>query len=69
MGSVRNAKSETVFATLPEGFRPVQDVAFPALAYGAVPAICEVTVKSDGGIFLNGIQSGNTVHIAVSFSI
>ncbi|EOO28225.1 hypothetical protein IIU_05851, partial [Bacillus cereus VD133] len=42
---------------------------FPALAYGNVPTVCEVTVKNDGGIFVNGVQSGNTVHIAVIYSI
>lgn len=69
IGSVRNPVNTTVFATLPIGFRPVQNIAFPAVAYGAVPTICESTVKSDGGIFVNGVQSGNTIHIAMSFSI
>ncbi|MDY8162680.1 BppU family phage baseplate upper protein [Bacillus thuringiensis] len=69
IGSVKNPANTTVFATLPVGFRPVQNIAFPALAYGAVPTVCEVTVKSDGGIFVNGVQSGNTVHIAMSFLI
>ncbi len=69
IGSVRNPANTTVFATLPVGFRPVQNIAFPALAYGAVPTVCEVTVKSDGGIFVNGVQNGNTIHIAMSFSI
>ncbi|PQZ54605.1 MULTISPECIES: BppU family phage baseplate upper protein [Bacillus] len=69
IGSVKNAVNTTIFATLPAGFRPVQNIAFPALAYGNVPTICEVTAKSDGGIFVNGVQSGNTVHIAMSFSV
>ncbi|MEC3155940.1 BppU family phage baseplate upper protein [Bacillus thuringiensis] len=69
IGSVKNPANTTVFATLPVGFRPVQNIAFPALAYGAVPTVCEVTVKSDGGIFVNGVQSGNTIHIAMSFLI
>ncbi|EOO34103.1 hypothetical protein IIU_02677, partial [Bacillus cereus VD133] len=69
IGSVKNASNVNVFATLPAGCRPVQNIAFPALAYGNVPTVCEVTVKNDGGIFVNGVQSGNTVHIAVSFSI
>ena len=34
IGSVRNPTNTTVFATLPTGFRPVQNIAFPALAYG-----------------------------------
>ncbi|WP_088350538.1 BppU family phage baseplate upper protein [Bacillus cereus] len=69
IGSVKNPANTTVFATLPVGFRPVQNIAFPALAYGAVPTVCEVTVKSDGGIFVNGVQNGNTIHIAMSFLI
>ncbi|WP_144572663.1 BppU family phage baseplate upper protein [Bacillus paramycoides] len=69
IGSVRNPANTTVFATLPAGFRPVQNIAFPALVYGGVPTVCEVTVKSDGGIFVNGVQSGNTVHLAMSFLI
>ncbi|HDT6574478.1 TPA: BppU family phage baseplate upper protein [Bacillus cereus] len=69
IGSVRNPANTTVFATLPTGLRPVQNIAFPALAYGAVPTVCEVTVKSDGGIFVNGVQSGNTIHIAMNFTL
>ncbi|OUB84018.1 hypothetical protein BK784_37165 [Bacillus thuringiensis serovar medellin] len=69
IGSVRNPQNETVFATLPAGFRPVQDIAFPALAYGYTPAACEVTIKPDGGIFVNGVPSGSTVHIAMNFLI
>ncbi|HDR6265229.1 TPA: BppU family phage baseplate upper protein [Bacillus cereus] len=67
IGSVRNPQNETVFATLPVGFRPVQHIAFPALAYGYTPAVCEITIKPDGGIFVNGVPSGSTVHIAMSF--
>ncbi|MGQ7105579.1 BppU family phage baseplate upper protein [Bacillus cereus group sp. Bce041] len=69
IGSVKYLGNTTVFATLPAGFRPVQHIAFPALAYGNGPTVCEVTVKSDGGIFLNGVQSGNVIHIAMSFLI
>ncbi|MEJ9124576.1 BppU family phage baseplate upper protein [Bacillus cereus] len=69
IGSVRNPTNTTVFATLPAGFRPVQNIAFPALAYGNGPTVCEVTVKNDGGIFVNGVQSGNTIHIAMNFLI
>ncbi|HDR3900472.1 TPA: BppU family phage baseplate upper protein [Bacillus cereus] len=69
IGSVRNPANTTIFAVLPVGFRPVQNIAFPALAYGAVPTVCEVTVKSDGGIFVNGVQSGNTIHIALTFTL
>ncbi|QCX94503.1 DUF2479 domain-containing protein [Bacillus cereus ATCC 14579] len=69
IGSVRNPQNETVFATLPVGFRPVQHIAFPALAYGYTPAVCEVTIKPDGGVFVNGVPSGSTVHIAMSFLI
>ncbi|MGR5881268.1 BppU family phage baseplate upper protein [Bacillus cereus] len=67
IGSVKYLANTTVFATLPAGFRPVQSIAFPALAYGNGPTVCEVTVKSDGGIFLNGVQNGNVIHIAMSF--
>ncbi|MGH0951295.1 BppU family phage baseplate upper protein [Bacillus mycoides] len=69
IGSARNAKSVQIFATLPSGFRPIQNIAFPALAYGNDPAICEVTIQSDGGLFVNGVQGGQTVHIAVNFLI
>ncbi|MCT6947244.1 MAG: phage baseplate upper protein [Bacillus thuringiensis] len=69
IGSVKYLANTTVFATLPAGFRPVQSIAFPALAYGNGPTACEVTVKSDGGIFLNGVQNGNVIHIAMSFLI
>ncbi|PEX46104.1 BppU family phage baseplate upper protein [Bacillus thuringiensis] len=69
IGSVRNPANTTIFAVLPVGFRPVQNIAFPALAYGNGPTVCEVTVKSDGGIFVNGVQSGNTIHIAMNFLI
>ncbi len=69
IGSVRNAKDVAIFATLPAGFRPVQDAAFPALSYGDLPSICEVTVKPDGGMFVNGVKAGMTVHIAMSYSI
>lgn len=69
IGSVRNPQNEAVFATLPAGFRPVQHIAFPALAYGYTPAVCEVTIKPDGGVFVYGVQNGNTIHIAMSFLI
>ncbi|PQQ43940.1 BppU family phage baseplate upper protein [Bacillus thuringiensis] len=69
IGSVKYLANTTVFATLPAGFRPVQNIAFPALAYGNGPTVCEVTVKSDGGIFFNGVQNGNVIHIAMSFLI
>ncbi|MGE7429089.1 BppU family phage baseplate upper protein [Bacillus thuringiensis] len=69
IGSVRNPQNEAVFATLPVGFRPVQHIAFPALAYGYTPAICEVTIKPDGGVFVNGVPNGSTVHIAMNFLI
>ncbi|MDA2639022.1 BppU family phage baseplate upper protein [Bacillus cereus] len=69
IGSVRNPQNEAVFATLPIGFRPVQHIAFPALAYGYTPVVCEVTIKPDGGIFVNGVPSGSTVHIAMSFTL
>ncbi|MGN4562289.1 BppU family phage baseplate upper protein [Bacillus cereus group sp. MYBK5-2] len=69
IGSVRNPQNEAVFATLPVGFRPVQHIAFPALAYGYTPAACEVTIKPDGGVFVNGVPNGSTVHIAMSFLI
>ncbi|MDA2634971.1 BppU family phage baseplate upper protein [Bacillus cereus] len=69
IGSVKYLANTTVFATLPAGFRPVQHIAFPALAYGNGPTVCEVTVKSDGGIFLNGVQNGNVIHIALTFTL
>ncbi|WP_257144398.1 hypothetical protein, partial [Bacillus thuringiensis] len=69
IGSVKYLANTTVFATLPAGFRPVQHIAFPALAYGNGPTVCEVTVKSDGGMFLNGVQNGNIIHIALTFTL
>ncbi|MBG9506972.1 phage protein [Bacillus thuringiensis] len=69
IGSVKYLANTTVFATLPAGFRPVQHIAFPALAYGNGPTVCEVTVKSDGGMFLNGVQNGNIIHIALNFTL
>ncbi|EOQ18666.1 BppU family phage baseplate upper protein [Bacillus cereus] len=69
IGSVRNPQNEAVFATLPVGFRPMQHIAFPALAYGYTPAACEVTIKPDGGIFVNGVPSGSTVHIVANFLV
>ncbi|MCQ6334252.1 phage baseplate upper protein [Bacillus cereus] len=71
IGSIRNAQNATVFATLPVGCRPVQDIAVPAIMItgGVNTNFCEVTVKKDGGIFVNGVQSGSTFHIAMNFSI
>ncbi|MBZ8122336.1 BppU family phage baseplate upper protein [Bacillus thuringiensis] len=71
IGSIRNAQNATVFATLPVGCRPVQDIALPAIMItgGVNTNFCEVTVKKDGGIFVNGVQSGSTFHIAMSFLI
>ncbi|MGR5865595.1 BppU family phage baseplate upper protein [Bacillus cereus] len=69
IGSIRNAQNATVFATLPVGCRPVQDIAVPAIMItgGVNTNFCEVTVKKDGGIFVNGVQSGSTFHIAMNF--
>ncbi|MFQ6340403.1 BppU family phage baseplate upper protein [Bacillus sp. AF62] len=71
IGSIRNAQNATVFATLPVGCRPVQDIAVPAIMItgGVNTNFCEVTVKKDGGIFVNGVQSGNTIHIALTFTL
>ncbi|ARX68747.1 BppU family phage baseplate upper protein [Bacillus thuringiensis] len=71
IGSIRNAQNATVFATLPVGCRPVQDIAVPAIMItgGVNTNFCEVTVKKEGGIFVNGVQSGSTFHIAMSFLI
>ncbi|MES1051195.1 DUF2479 domain-containing protein [Bacillus thuringiensis] len=71
IGSIRNAQNATVFATLPVGCRPVQDIAVPTIMItgGVNTNFCEVTVRKDGGIFVNGVQSGSTFHIAISFLI
>ncbi|MFQ6340725.1 BppU family phage baseplate upper protein [Bacillus sp. AF62] len=71
IGSIRNAQNATVFATLPVGCRPVQDIAVPTIMItgGVNTNFCEVTVKKDGGIFVNGVQSGSTFHIAMNFLI
>ncbi|WP_044797491.1 BppU family phage baseplate upper protein [Bacillus cereus] len=71
IGSIRNAQNATVFATLPVGCRPVQDIAVPTIMItgGVNTNFCEVTVRKDGGIFVNGVQSGSTFHIAMSFLI
>ncbi|MBW3496615.1 hypothetical protein [Bacillus sp. FDAARGOS_1420] len=71
IGSVRNAKDATVFATLSVGFRYIQNIALPAIMItgGVNTNFCEVTLKKDGGIFVNGVKSGSAFHVAISFSI
>ncbi|MED2125443.1 BppU family phage baseplate upper protein [Bacillus thuringiensis] len=69
IGSVRNVKNVVNFATLPNGFRPVQNIAFSALAYGNLPSVCEVTIDSGGNLFVNGVQNGQTVHIVANFLV
>ncbi|PEA86375.1 BppU family phage baseplate upper protein [Bacillus thuringiensis] len=69
IGSVRNVKNVVNFATLPNGFRPVQNIAFSALAYGNLPSVCEVTIDNAGNLFVNGVQNGQTVHIVANFLV
>ncbi|PFM61440.1 hypothetical protein COJ52_05105 [Bacillus cereus] len=71
IGSIRNPKNVTPFATLPVGFRPPQDVAFTGIAIGDVTTSCEVTVQVSGNIFVNNLPSGTniTVHMVANFMI
>ncbi|QUG84007.1 BppU family phage baseplate upper protein [Bacillus nitratireducens] len=71
IGSIRNPKNVTPFATLPIGFRPPQDVALTGIAIGDVTTSCEVTVQASGNIFVNNLPSGTniTVHMAANFMI
>jgi hypothetical protein len=71
IGSIRNPKNVTTFATLPVGCRPPQDVAFTSIAIGDATVSCEVTVQSSGNIFVNNLPSGTniTVHMVANFMI
>ncbi|PES77654.1 hypothetical protein CN505_30150 [Bacillus cereus] len=71
IGSIRNPKNVTPFATLPVGCRPPQDVAFTGIAIGDATVSCEVTVQSSGNIFVNNLPGGTsvTVHIGVNFMV
>jgi len=70
IGSIRNPQNVSVFATLPNGFRPIQNIAFPAVMIsGATTTNCELTIQSDGGIFVNGTVASSTIHIAVSIPL
>ncbi len=54
---------------MPNGFQPVQNIAFPTLAYGKLPSVCEVTIQSNGMMFVNGVQSRQIVHIIANFML
>ncbi|UTQ79963.1 hypothetical protein BC1_00011 [Bacillus phage BC-1] len=45
MGSIRNPKNTAIFATLPEGFRPPQDVAFSVVAVTGSTTAAEFTIQ------------------------
>ncbi|MCU5755700.1 phage baseplate upper protein [Bacillus cereus] len=70
IGSIKNPQNVSVFATLPSGFRPVQSIASSVvMVSGSATPSCELTIQSDGGIFVNGTVANSTIHIAVSFLI
>ncbi|EJQ44025.1 hypothetical protein IEQ_04812 [Bacillus cereus BAG6X1-2] len=72
-GSIRDAKSAVVLATLPKGFRPPKDIATTALAiYGNTEVECELTVQKGGGIFIANIPNTTaqiTFHMEITFMV
>ncbi|HDR3439503.1 TPA: BppU family phage baseplate upper protein [Bacillus thuringiensis] len=67
-GSVANATNGTTFATLPVGFRPIQDMVFP-VQDASVSKSVELTIKGDGGMVLQGLSTNATVHMSATFNI
>ncbi|SEG79499.1 protein of unknown function [Bacillus sp. ok061] len=67
-GSVVNATNGTTFATLPVGFRPIQDMVFP-VQDASVSKSVELTIKGDGGMVLQGLSTNATVHMSATFNI
>ncbi|MGN4668565.1 BppU family phage baseplate upper protein [Bacillus cereus group sp. MYBK234-1] len=69
MGSIRNPKNTTIFATLPEGFRPPQDVAFPVVVVTGSTTAGEFTIQKGGGLFVNGVSANATCHLIASYVV
>ncbi|MED2294106.1 BppU family phage baseplate upper protein [Bacillus thuringiensis] len=67
-GSVANATNGMTFATLPVGFRPIQDMVFP-VQDASVSKSVELTIKGDGGMVLQGLSTNATVHMSATFNI
>ncbi|MGA5711610.1 BppU family phage baseplate upper protein [Bacillus bombysepticus] len=67
-GSVASATNGTTFATLPVGFRPIQDMVFP-VQDASVSKSVELTIKGDGGMVLQGLSTNATVHMSATFNI
>ncbi|PFW41308.1 hypothetical protein COL28_20470 [Bacillus thuringiensis] len=67
-GSVSSATSNTTFATLPAGFRPIQDTVFVVQDAVGNKGV-ELTIKADGGMVLQGLASNATVHMSATFII
>lgn len=67
-GSVSSATNGTVFATLPVGFRPIQDTVFVVMDASGSKAV-ELTIRGDGGMVLQQLTNNATVHMSASFVI
>lgn len=67
-GSVSSATSNTTFATLPVGFRPIQDSVFVVQDAVGSKGV-ELTIKVDGGMILQGLATNATVHMSATFLI
>ncbi|EOO23616.1 hypothetical protein IIU_06951 [Bacillus cereus VD133] len=69
MGSIRNPKNVVNFATLPEGFRPPQDVAFSVVIISGSTAAGEFTIQKGGGLFVSGAPANATCHLVASYVV
>ncbi|PGS83542.1 hypothetical protein COC69_01950 [Bacillus cereus] len=69
LGSIRNPKNTTIFATLPEGFHPPQDVAFPVVVVTGSTTAGEFTNQKGGGLFVNGVPANATCHLVASYVV
>lgn len=69
IGSIRNPKNTVNFATLPEGFRPPQDVAFPVVVVTGSTTAGEFTIQKGGGLFVNGVPANATCHLVASYVV
>ncbi|MDO6629418.1 BppU family phage baseplate upper protein [Bacillus thuringiensis] len=69
MGSIRNPKNVVDFATLPEGFRPPQDVAFSVVIISGSTTAGEFTIQKGGGLFVSGAPANATCHLVASYVV
>ncbi|BAR82292.1 uncharacterized protein KNN_01445 [Bacillus thuringiensis serovar tolworthi] len=69
MGSIRNPKNVVNFATLPEGFRPPQDVAFSVVIISGSTTAGEFTIQKGGGLFVSGAPANATCHLVASYVV